>query len=33
MLANVDARGVVFPMHEPDGYPAANDTVIEEACA
>lgn len=30
-LANVDARGVVFPMHEPDGYPAANDTVIEEA--
>ena len=25
------ARGVVFPMHEPDGYPPANDRVIEEA--
>jgi hypothetical protein len=22
-LAPVDARGVVFPMHEPDGYPEA----------
>ena len=22
------ARGVVFPMHEPDGYPPANDMVI-----
>src|SRR5215208_4441831 len=22
------ARGVVFPMHEPDGYTAANDEVI-----
>lgn len=28
-LANVDARGVVFPMHEPEGYEAANDMVIE----
>lgn len=30
-LAAADARGVVFPMHEPGGYGAANDTVIEEA--
>ena len=30
-LAAVDARGVVFPMHEPDGYPPANDMVIEQA--
>lgn len=30
-LAAVDARGVVFPMHEPGGYPAANDMVIEQA--
>jgi uncharacterized protein len=27
------ARGVVFPMHEPDGYPAANDRVLAEAAA
>lgn len=30
-LAEVDARGVVFPMHEPGGYGPANDMVIEEA--
>ena len=30
-LASIDARGVVFPMHEPGGYRAANDMVIEEA--
>jgi uncharacterized protein len=30
-LESVDARGVVFPMHEPEGYPAANDMVIAEA--
>jgi hypothetical protein len=30
-LAPIDARAVVFPMHEPDGYPAANDMVIAEA--
>ncbi len=30
-LASVDARGVVFPMHEPAGYPEANDVVIAEA--
>jgi predicted TIM-barrel fold metal-dependent hydrolase len=32
VLETVDARGVVFPMHEPDdGYTAANDHVIEAA--
>ncbi len=31
-LAGVGARGVAFPMHEPDGYPPANDMVIEQ-CA
>lgn len=31
-LERIDARGAfVFPMHEPEGYPAANDMVIEEA--
>jgi uncharacterized protein len=30
-LAPVDARGVVFPMHEPDGYPEANDTAMAAA--
>lgn len=32
-LAACDARGVVFPMHEPGGYPPANDMVIEAAAA
>jgi predicted TIM-barrel fold metal-dependent hydrolase len=32
-LAPARARGVVFPMHEPDGYRAANDAVIEAAAA
>ena len=27
-LGGADARAVVFPMHEPDGYPAANDVAI-----
>jgi predicted TIM-barrel fold metal-dependent hydrolase len=32
VLASSDARGAfVFPMHEPDGYPAANDMVIDAA--
>lgn len=32
MLRAADARGAfVFPMHEPDGYPPANDMVIEAA--
>jgi predicted TIM-barrel fold metal-dependent hydrolase len=30
-LAIVNARAVVFTMHEPGGYPAANDRVIAEA--
>jgi uncharacterized protein len=31
-LGTAAARGAfVFPMHEPDGYPAANDMVIEAA--
>jgi hypothetical protein len=32
-LTRAGARGVVFPMHEPDGYRAANDTVLETARA
>ncbi len=35
LLAALDAaagaRAAVFPMHEPDGYPPANDAVIAEA--
>jgi hypothetical protein len=34
LLAGLDglgARAAVFPMHEPDGYPAANDAVIAAA--
>jgi uncharacterized protein len=30
-LEMIDARAIVFPMHEPDGYPAANDMVLAEA--
>jgi uncharacterized protein len=30
-LERLDARAIVFPMHEPDGYPEANDMVIREA--
>jgi predicted TIM-barrel fold metal-dependent hydrolase len=30
-LEQIDARAIVFPMHEPDGYPAANDMVIAES--
>src|SRR3954468_8086436 len=32
-LAAAEARGVVFPMHEPGGYREANDFVIEAAAA
>ena len=32
-LEAATARGVVMPMHEPDGYPPANDRVIAEAAA
>jgi predicted TIM-barrel fold metal-dependent hydrolase len=31
ILAPLDARGVVFPMHEPDGYREANDYILDEA--
>ena len=31
VLERADARGVVFPMHEPGGYPAANDMVLAAA--
>jgi uncharacterized protein len=30
-LERMDARAVVFPMHEPEGYPPANDMVLAEA--
>jgi predicted TIM-barrel fold metal-dependent hydrolase len=32
-LERVDAAAFVFPMHEPDGYPAANDMVAAEGAA
>ena len=32
-LEHIDARAIVFPMHEPDGYPPANDMVMREAGA
>ena len=32
-LELADARGVVFAMHEPDGYSPANDMIIAEAAA
>jgi uncharacterized protein len=31
ILDSLDARGVVFPMHEPDGYRKANDLMITDA--
>ena len=31
ILGQLDARGVVFPMHEPDGYREANDLILSEA--
>jgi uncharacterized protein len=31
VLGSAGARGVVFPLHEPDGYPLANDRVLEAA--
>jgi hypothetical protein len=33
LLAPLDARAVVFPMHEPDGYREANDLILSEAAA
>lgn len=32
-LELIDGRAIVFPMQEPDGYPAANDMVREAAAA
>ena len=32
-LERAHARSVVFPMHEPDGYPPANDAALELAAA
>jgi hypothetical protein len=32
-LERAHSRGVVFPMHEPDGYPPANDAVVDLAAA
>src|SRR3954468_16381 len=32
-LELIGARAAVFTMHEPDGYPAANDRILEEARA
>src|SRR3954451_13780832 len=29
VMTAADARAVVFPMHEPDGYPGPNDVAIE----
>ena len=31
LLEGASARAVVFPMHEPAGYPPANDRVLEAA--
>jgi predicted TIM-barrel fold metal-dependent hydrolase len=33
LLTACDARAAVFPMHEPDGYPAANDVALAAADA
>src|SRR6187200_3026402 len=33
LLGRAGSRGVVFAMHEPDGYPAANDMVLADAAA
>jgi uncharacterized protein len=32
-LERIGGRAIVFPMHEPNGYPPANDLVLEEAAA
>ena len=33
VMSRADARAVVFPMHEPSGYPGPNDVAIEAAAA
>src|SRR3954453_20872549 len=32
-LGQIGARAAVFTMHEPDGYPPANDRILDEARA
>jgi hypothetical protein len=32
-LGEIGSRAAVFTMHEPDGYPRANDRILEEAAA
>ncbi len=32
-LEHIDGRAIVFPMHEPDGYSAANDMVVDAAAS
>ena len=32
-LGEIGSRAAVFTMHEPDGYPAANDRILAEAAA
>ena len=33
VMERADSRAVVFPMHEPDGYPGPNDVAIAAAAA
>ena len=33
VMARADARAIVFPMHEPDGYPGPNDVALSAAAA
>src|SRR4051794_25248558 len=33
VMPRADARAVVFPMHEPDGYLGPNDVAIETAAS
>ena len=33
VLAPVEARALVFPMHEPDGYREANDLVLDRVAS
>src|SRR3954463_15126398 len=33
VMERADARAIVFPMHEPDGYPGPNDVAIEAAAS
>src|SRR6476661_6240178 len=33
VMTRADCRAIVFPMHEPDGYPGPNDVAIEAAAS